>query len=202
MISIKKIITILTAFALTGCLSACGNTGGAAGGGDSYENIYFAIYDGENTAEELAAIPEFQFMAGDLRDELTNGLRFEITISIEFGMDYTLESRYYNPDQRDENAADYCDIRMQSTGECTIEGDKITIAPPQLATAVYYVGSDYADQEKFRKFSYAEDKGNGEWTAGEWATENIVPEILENVPSGVFTISGNKIVTWSVLEEN
>lgn len=72
--------------------------------------------------------------------------------------------------------------------------------------AFYTVGSDYAELEDFQKFSYAEDKSNGVWAYehATWDYEEtaVIDEaILEGIPETiVFTVSGNKIVTWEAAE--
>ena len=95
-------------------------------------------------------------------------------------------------------------IGMSFLGTYTMEGDIIhfTVEKEGYNLAFYNVGADYADNEDFRRFSYAEDKGNGVWAYknATWdyeAEAEINEAILEGVPDTVdITVSGKKIVSW------
>ena len=174
------------------------------------EGVYHAIYDDTNTDEEIAAIPDVHFMAGDLRNEIkTYGLTYEITLAFdtETESDATLSCYYYH-NRNDKEADDYCGIGMIFIGNYTMEGDKITfhIESESYNVAIYEVGSDYAGSEAFQQFSYAEDKGNGVWAYQSVpyeyeSTAEVLADILNDVPETVeFTVSGSKIVTWEAIE--
>lgn len=200
-------LMLVCIFALSACSSFYDLF--AEGGGE--DGVYIAIYDATNTDEEIAAIPDVKLIAaGDLLSCLkTYGLSYEITVAFdtETKTDAALTCYYYH-NRNDESASDYCRIGMSYQGTYKMEGDKITfkIESESYNMAFYTVGSDYAGLEDFQKFSYGEDKSNGVWAYenATWDYENtavIDASILEGVPSTiVFTVSGNKIVTWEAAE--
>ena len=210
--SVKKIISaaVLTAVC-TLTLSGCDSFYELFREEDSGDDgVYFAIYDDTNTEEEIAAIPDVHLMAGDLRNEIrTYGLSYEVTLAFDTETENEASlTCYYYRNRDNESAPDHCSIGMTYLGTYVMEGDEITfhIEPEGYNIAVYNVGSDYADLEQFQQFSYAEDKGNGVWAYEnapyDYEDAEINGNILTGVPETiVFTVSGNKIVSWEGAEE-
>lgn len=173
------------------------------------DGVYYVIYDDTNTEEEIAAIPNVHLMAGDLRNDIKKyGLTYEVTLTFdtETENEASLTCFYYH-NRNEQSASDYCCIGMTYLGTYTMEGDKITfkIESEGFNIAVYNVGADYAQLGQFRQFSYAEDKSNGVWayenTTYDYSEAEINEAILTDVPGTVvFTVSGNKIVSWEAVE--
>lgn len=177
--------------------------------GAGQDGVYYVIYDETNTDEEIAAIPDVHFTAGDLTKEIKKyGLSYEITVA--FDTETTNEaslSCYYYHNRNDESASDYCRVGISFLGTYVMEDDKITFTMEKEGynIAIYTVGSDYSDIEEFQNFSFAEDKGNGVWAykSATYDYEDAVIDerILEGVPDTVvFTVSGNKLVSWEAAE--
>ena len=211
--TIKKLTAVVAlilvcVFALSACSSFYDMFIEEGGGEDG---VYYVIYDNTNTDEEIKALSDVKLMAaGDLLDGIkTYGLSYEVTIAFDTETDNEASlSCYYYHNKKEESAPDYCRIGMSFMGTYTMEGDKITfnIEPEGYNIAYYTVGSDYAELEDFQKFSYAEDKSNGIWAYkyATWDCEDsavINDAILEGIPKTVvFTVSGNKIITWEAAE--
>ena len=158
------------------------------------EGVYYAIYDETNTDEEIAAIPDVHLMAADFRDGIKKyGLSYEVTVAFDLETDNEASlSCYYYHNRNEEDAADYCRIGMSFLGTYTMEGDTIhfTFEKEGYNLAFYTVGADYADNEDFNCFSFAEDKGNGIWAYenATWdyeAEAEINEAILEGVPDSI-----------------
>lgn len=198
----------LAALLLACCLSLTGCssfyelfTDGAEAG------VYSVIYDESSTEEEVEAIPDVRLMAADLKDSiLPLGLSYEITIAFDMETDNeaTLTCYYYH-NKEDESAADHCRIGAIYMGTYTMEEDTIRFQFEKedgINVALYEVGSDYADREEFRQFSYGEDGGNGVWAYSvapdDYEDAVIDSRIVEVVPDAVeFTVSGSRILSWT-----
>lgn len=186
--TLKKVFTLCMALAMVLGLAACG------GADKGFENATYAtIYDNTMDAEILEALPENQFLLDDVRDGIAAGLTFELTLVLENMGDYTLVAHLYNPDQSDETAADYLEIRVGVVGTYTKDGDVVTLGVGEFGDASYHAGSDYA--EDYKTFSFAEDGSNGDW----FYESN--PKILDVVTDGTtITVSGANIASWEIAE--
>lgn len=176
---------------------------------DTSSGVYTAIYDKNSTDEEIAGIPDIPFMKGDLRSKIKEyDLSFEATVTLDLETDNEASlSFYYYHNKDDAEAADYCQIGNSYMGTYILEGDKLTFVfePSGYNTAIYNVGSDYAELEEFKNFSYAKDGSCGIW-AYEYATWEyeetavILEDVVKELPSKIeLTFDGNRITDWRSL---
>ena len=176
---------------------------------DTSYGVYYAIYNADSTEEELDAIGDLSFMKSDLVDELAEyDLSMEITLAFdtETDSDATFTVWYYH-NSDDEEASDYCAIGFTSCGTYVLEDDLIiyTCEREGYNDVIYKVGSDYADLDEFKAFSYADDGSCGIWAYAcvfyDYEDEAVVLEdVVENLPATInFTVSGNKITGWELV---
>ena len=171
--------------------------------------VYYVIYNSDSTDDEIASIGDLSFMKSDLIDEIkTYDLSLEITLAFdtETDSDATFTVWYYH-NSDEEEASDYCATGFAAIGTYTMDEDIISFnfEKDGYNIAVYNVGSDYADLDEFRAFSYADDGGCGVWAYANVTyeyedTAEILENVIENLPSSInFTVSGSKIVSWELL---
>ena len=145
-------------------------------------------------------------MKSDLINEIKEyDLSFEVTLSfdLETSNEASLSFYYYH-NREDENAADYCQIGNVYMGTYTMEGDtiKFVFETDGYNTVFYNVGSDYAELDVFREFSYADDGSCGIWAYPytTWEYEDvavILEDVMKDIPAAMeITVSGRKIVSW------
>ena len=187
----KKIIALMLTAVMVMALAACGGSKE-----ESYDATYMAVYDAESGADVLNALPEYQFLPADVRQDLSGNMRLELTLIVEFGTDYTLSVHYFNPDQADTEAADYFDFQWGTLGTCTAEDGVITLETPEMGDATYTAGSDYTSNEGYNAFDVLDFDG----TTGSWTSDEAVM-ILGMVADGtVFTVDGTAITGWEITE--
>lgn len=177
---------------------------------DTSSGVYTAIYDKDSSDEDISAIPETPFLKGDLREAIkTYDLSFEVTLSYDLETENEASlSFYYYHNRENASAADFCQIGNSYMGTYTADGDKVvfTFEPDGYNMAFYKIGSDFADVDAFKEFSYA-----GDGSCGIWAYENalwdyeeeavILEDVIKAMPQKMeLTLSGNKITDWKVLE--
>lgn len=203
---IIAILVLCAAFSLTACNSFYELF---VDENDTSSGVYTAIYDKNSTDEEIAGIPDIPFMKGDLRSKIKEyDLSFEATVTLDLETENEASlSFYYYHNKDDAEAADYCQIGNSYMGTYTLEGDKLTFVfePSGYNTVIYNVGSDYAELEEFKNFSYAKDGSCGIW-AYEYATWEyeetaiILEDVVKELPSKIeLTFDGNRITDWRSL---
>lgn len=185
----KKITAIVLAMAMMLSFAACG-------GSEDYDATYMAVYDSSSGADVLNALPEYQFLMPDVREDLANGMKLELTLIVEYGTDYTLVAHYFNPEQTDTEADDYFDFQWGTIGQCTCKDGVITLGTPEMGDATYAAGSKYTSDEAYNFFDVLDFDG----TTGTWTSDDAFM-ILGMVAEGTeFTVKDDAIVSWTVPE--
>lgn len=208
---IRNLLALILAVNCAFCMTACDSFYELfVDENDTSSGVYTAIYDKNLTDEEIAGIPEIPFMKGDLRNELKKyDLSLEATLSLDLETENEASlSFYYYHNKEDADAADYCQIGNSYMGTYTLEGDKLTFAFELSGynTVIYDVGSDYAELEEFKNFSYAKDGSCGIWAYenAPWEYEEtaiILEDVVKELPSKIeLTFEGNRIIDWKVLK--
>lgn len=189
----KKILALALALLMVLSMTACSDTLSGGGSNGPNEQSYIVIYDSDNGADVLNALPANQFLPVDARELLTGELRLELTLLIEYGEDYTMIAHLFNPNQTDESAADYFDFRWGTLGVCKKEDGVVTLELPTNGDNSFKAGSDYAGKEAYNGFSM-----NGDGSFGSWYSDDT-PACLEMFTEGTtLTVEGSAITGWNI----
>lgn len=167
--------------------------------------IYTAIYDSENSDEEIASIPNLSLLVADLRNDLkTYDLTFEVSLAYDLETDNEATlSVFYTKNKNNTGASDYCKAGMIFMGTYVMEDDQVvfSVESEGYNIAIYEVGSDFKDNDVLQQLNYNENNENGVWVYAcapyEYEDAPILAEIIEHIPETItFTVAGTRIVNW------